>query len=656
MIKKYTYSLCFTLLIFFQLSSFAQQSSFQKSGTKQESNRQLIVEKIDSAKAVFKTQPLLAYDLVEEAVTLAIKGGFQFELANAYSTLGYFNMANKDYRNAILQNEKALTIYLKLDQSTKIYDTQMALGEANLMLNNFETAKLNYTNAALNAKKAKRTEAYLKARLEVGNISILLQNLTEAEQIFLDIKTQAKQNKLINLEAEADLKLGEIYEKKGERGRALDLYGNANSNAVQTKNSDLLNRSNERQVSSLEDGNASEYAQVIDNLNETRAILANSNDTVGMLENSIQFADYYTKQGNLEDAAKELKTSALLSQQTGDLAKQIEVSKTMYDLYTASGNHREAKKILTVYQSLVQKAARNKASQQKQMQNEQIALKSVEKQINVLERERKLDHQTIQLLEKEKALNLSSLQQQRYLLYTISVILLISIGLSIYVYRNNRAKKRANQLLYLKSLRAQMNPHFIFNSLNSVNNFIAQSDERAANKYISKFAKLMRKVLEYSQVEFISLSKEIEVLELYVGLEHERFNDKFNYTFHIDKSIKTDDYTIPPMLIQPFIENAIWHGLRYKNELGFLEISFLNKEDHIEISISDNGIGREKSRELKTENQKKYQSTGMQNVENRMEVIRSVFSAKIHHEIVDLPNNSGTKVIIKLFQPNSKYV
>lgn len=656
MIKKYTYSLCFTLLIFFQLSSFAQQSSFQKSGTKQESNRQLIVEKIDSAKAVFKSQPLLAYDLVEEAVTLAIKGGFQFELANAYSTLGYFNMANKDYRNAILQNEKALAIYLKLDQSIKIYDTQMALGEAHLMLNNYETAKLNYTNAALNAKKSKRTEAYLKARLEVGNISILLQNLTEAEQIFLDIKTQAKQNKLINLEAEADLKLGEIYEKKGERGRALDLYGNANSNAVQTKNSDLLNRSNQRQVSSLEDGNASEYAQVIDNLNETRAILANSNDTVGMLENSIQFADYYTKQGNLEDATKELKTSALLSQQTGDLAKQIEVSKTMYDLYTSTGNHREAKKILTVYQSLVQKAARNKASQQKQMQNEQIALKSVEKQINVLERERKLDHQTIQLLEKEKALNLSSLQQQRYLLYTISGILLISIGLSIYVYRNNRAKKRANQLLYLKSLRAQMNPHFIFNSLNSVNNFIAQSDERAANKYIAKFAKLMRKVLEYSQVEFISLSKEIEVLELYVGLEHERFNDKFNYTFHIDKSIKTDDYTIPPMLIQPFIENAIWHGLRYKNELGFLEISFLNKEDHIEISISDNGIGRKKSRELKTENQKKYQSTGMQNVENRMEVIRSVFSAKIHHEIVDLPNNSGTKVIIKLFQPNSKYV
>ena len=194
-----------------------------------------------------------------------------------------------------------------------------------------------------------------------------------------------------------------------------------------------------------------------------------------------------------------------------------------------------------------------------------------------------------------------------------------------------------------------MNPHFIFNSLNSVNNYIAKSNERAANKYLAKFSRLMRMVLDYSQVEFISLTNEIELLQLYVELEHERFKDKFDFEFTVDPTINTEHYQIPPMLVQPFIENAVWHGLRYKKEKGLLRVHFKDRGDHVEILVADNGIGREKSQAIKTVNQKKHKSSGMQNVENRTEMIRTLFRKKIDYQIANLSDGTGTKVTLKLF-------
>jgi LytS/YehU family sensor histidine kinase len=290
-----------------------------------------------------------------------------------------------------------------------------------------------------------------------------------------------------------------------------------------------------------------------------------------------------------------------------------------------------------------------RTNQKDELLQKQLALKTVEKEIDVLERERQLDQETILLLEKEQEVNNSALQQQRILLYVLGFIITIFIFIAILVYRNTKAKNRANQLLHLKNLRAQMNPHFIFNSLNSVNNYIAKSNERAANKYLAKFSRLMRMVLDYSQVEFISLTNEVELLRLYVELEHERFKDKFHYVFEVDETINTEQFQIPPMIVQPFIENAVWHGLCYKKEEGQLSIYFRDRGDHVEIEVSDDGIGRTKSQEIKTVNQKKHKSSGMRNIENRTEMIRSLFRKKIDYEISDLSEGKGTRVIIKLF-------
>ena len=195
-----------------------------------------------------------------------------------------------------------------------------------------------------------------------------------------------------------------------------------------------------------------------------------------------------------------------------------------------------------------------------------------------------------------------------------------------------------------------MNPHFIFNALNSVNSFIAQNDERTANRYLTDFSTLMRSVLENSEEDFILLDKEVELLELYLKLEHSRFKDKFDYELVVDDAIEQSQFLIPPMLLQPYVENAVWHGLRYKKEKGFLKVQLINiDEETIQIEISDNGIGREKSKELKTDYQKNQQSKGMQNIKQRIAILNEMYKDKVDVFIEDLyDDNSGTKVMLTL--------
>jgi LytS/YehU family sensor histidine kinase len=214
------------------------------------------------------------------------------------------------------------------------------------------------------------------------------------------------------------------------------------------------------------------------------------------------------------------------------------------------------------------------------------------------------------------------------------------------VVRSNKERARANMLLELKSLRTQMNPHFIFNSLNSVNSFISNNDERSANKYLSRFSQLMRLVLENSKSDFVSLESEVKILKLYMELEHLRFSDKFDYELDVDESINLEDVDIPPMLVQPYIENAIWHGLRYLDKKGFLKVKIVREKFNLVWTITDNGIGRKASEEIKTQNQKMGSSTGMKNIQQRIQILNVMHGLELSSEINDL--EMGTQVIIKI--------
>ncbi|WP_427622684.1 sensor histidine kinase, partial [Pseudomonas hunanensis] len=280
--------------------------------------------------------------------------------------------------------------------------------------------------------------------------------------------------------------------------------------------------------------------------------------------------------------------------------------------------------------------------------NREIA--NAQNRLTGLEQERELSQSKYDLALTEQELVQESNKRQQLVIYSLIFGLLLTLLAAFFFYRSNQQQKLANNLLALKSLRSQMNPHFIFNALNSVNNFISKSDERSANRYLSNFSTLMRSVLENSEEDFIPLEKELQQLELYINLEHSRFEDKFDYSIKVDEKVQVSKFQIPPMLLQPYIENAIWHGLRYRDDKGELLVTVKeNSADSIIISITDNGIGRKKSAEIKTQNQRKQKSKGMGIIKQRVAILNDMYTDKVHIKISDLKaDGTGTKVLFIL--------
>ncbi len=251
-------------------------------------------------------------------------------------------------------------------------------------------------------------------------------------------------------------------------------------------------------------------------------------------------------------------------------------------------------------------------------------------------------------LEAEQSLKDQLIRRQNrfnYVLMGSSALLflfLIAIGRALYAIRLK------NKKIALQSLRREMNPHFVFNSLNSLNQFIARNDELEANKYLTAYSHLMRGVMEHSNKDFISLSDEIAVLEQYLALERLRFPDKFDYQIQLAEDIDPDHEQIPNMMIQPHLENAVWHGLRYREDKGLLLLRIDKREGCLLISIDDNGIGLTQSAALKTDNQRRYTSRGLSNTRERIQLLNEIYGANISLSIREkTPPETGTLVEIR---------
>ena len=202
--------------------------------------------------------------------------------------------------------------------------------------------------------------------------------------------------------------------------------------------------------------------------------------------------------------------------------------------------------------------------------------------------------------------------------------------------------------LKVSSLQSQMNPHFIFNSLNSIKLNIIKNNKENAVYYLNKFSKFIRKTLTISREKEVSLQDEIDTLELYVSIENLRFKNAIQFLKHIDNNINLETIKVPPLVLQPFVENAIWHGLSPKEGNKKLQLSISKTAiDCIEIAIEDNGIGRKKAQEFKAKKMIKRESIGLKLTEERLAVFSNHLQQK--HQIVFEDLAEGTRVIIKLF-------
>jgi hypothetical protein len=240
----------------------------------------------------------------------------------------------------------------------------------------------------------------------------------------------------------------------------------------------------------------------------------------------------------------------------------------------------------------------------------------------------------------------------------ISLIMLVVYGAKVREKRLltiEREKSEMHQRIAsseMKALRSQMNPHFLFNSLNAIRLFVLQNDSDNAEKYLVKFAKLMRLLLDNSRQEWVSLSSEVEQLRLYMELEQLRFNHKFDYQLQIQGIVSPEQVFIPPMIIQPYIENAILHGVAHKKDKGHILVSIALGVDCLECVVEDNGVGRQKAQELKRHSISTHKSVGLQVTEERLYLISRHKGKRGSVQMIDLYDDdntpSGTKVSIQL--------
>ena len=275
----------------------------------------------------------------------------------------------------------------------------------------------------------------------------------------------------------------------------------------------------------------------------------------------------------------------------------------------------------------------------------------------------------IELLKREKQLSDQKLRNNQFLRNVLlSGILILALLSAIIVWiislkrKNEKLRNESSRIewerlatdLEMQALRAQMNPHFIFNCLSSINKFILKNEPDQASDYLTKFSRLIRLVLISSQKIVISLEDEIEMLKLYIDMEQLRFRNQFSYSIVYATDINPGSIMIPPLLLQPFCENAIWHGLMHKEEPGHLCITFDMKDGVLQCTIADNGIGRLKASEIKKSNGEERKSLGLKLTSERLALFNEDNGIGTSWFIEDIkdPNGevAGTRVVLVIRQ------
>ncbi|MCK9401063.1 MAG: histidine kinase [Bacteroidales bacterium] len=264
--------------------------------------------------------------------------------------------------------------------------------------------------------------------------------------------------------------------------------------------------------------------------------------------------------------------------------------------------------------------------------------------------EDELKRQEIAGLARDNELRRLKLNQTRVLFASIGGILIITLlFILLWIQRKRFRSERKALVLEQKLLRAQMNPHFIFNSLYSIQNFIVTEKPDKASIYLSKFAKLVRNILDNSTEEYVPLEKEISTIENYLELQKVRYAGKFDYRIDIADEIDAETMMIPPMLAQPFIENAIEHGIKHRETPGHINIRFSLKDHILVFEVEDDGVGRQKAREIEVVQDPGHRSMATSLTRERLANLNRKLNKKIILEIIDLQNAlgeaTGTRVV-----------
>lgn len=351
--------------------------------------------------------------------------------------------------------------------------------------------------------------------------------------------------------------------------------------------------------------------------------------TNGIVEIDYNFYKYYVAIGNQKRALESLKKALLEATSSHYVPIILKYSHELYSYLIESRDSLQALKYLVQYQLMQDSVIAT---------NTRFRIVSFESDQEAQKQENKIE-----------SLEIQKTYQRNYYLLGMAFLLIISFGAFSRFHTLRRIereklteefKKKLAQA-NAKALRAQMNPHFIFNSLNSINSFIIDQEHLAASEYLLKFSRLIRLIMENSNNETIPIEKELEALKLYTDLESARFDNKFKCEYYINNCVNIQNIKIPPMLLQPFVENAIWHGFMHKKTAGTIKLIIkYSGPKLLKISIIDDGIGRDKAAELNSKSGT-HKSFGIDITSHRIEMMNKLFSTSTQMNIIDMKDNEG---------------
>ena len=629
-----------------------QPESSQKQSNSYYSSISAFNKQIKLAKASLRKDALKSVDYVSEALKIALEDELDAQyIAEAYQVLGAVYFYWKQFDLAISNYQLSLQYHITLE-------TKLALIEALLQNKN--------PNECLGVLKSVN-KSELTARQQVsyyeyyGDVYLQQTQYTKAEQQYQNALVIANKHALLSKITDLNSKLGDLNALKGNTQNATEFYNNAMALAEKENLKRTIQETN-KVADFLSENNQYEEEIQLRKRNLQRVRTLPLSDSTQQKQNTIeqdqvvspQRLNYkigaaYLKQKKLDEAIPYFQKSKEEANASEDLIVEKDATRKLSEIYQGKEDFVKAYEVFQDYVALVEKLYIKKEQEIVQASKFTKALINSQNRIATLEKDRELSEGKINLALRDSQLAQEQNTRQQYTIYAMLLIMLLLSLVVYYMFGAMRQQKLNNNLLALKQLRSQMNPHFIFNALNSINMFIAKNDERTANKYLSDFSMLMRSVLENSEKDFIPLSEEIDLLKLYVKLEHFRFQDKFDYQINISEKVAVNEYKIPPMLLQPYIENAIWHGLRYKTTKGLLTLKVAPvSNSKIAIEIEDDGIGRAQSYALKTKHQQKQQSKGMASTAKRLAILNQMYKGQLQVAIVDKPNASGTKVVLTL--------
>ncbi|WP_075340491.1 tetratricopeptide repeat-containing sensor histidine kinase [Tenacibaculum agarivorans] len=560
----------------------------------------------------------------------------------AYNNIGRLLRRKSQYRQSIKYHKKALDLAESLDNINIRVHTLNLLGTCYRRQDDVKNA-LNLHQSALSLSKRVKSESIVSKRNtsvsinSIGNIYLTLQQYDLA----LD---QFEKSLLIAKELQNKLGLAINYQNIGFSQENLGYY----DKAIQNYNKSLeINKEINSDKGKIICYNSlssiyikkREYDMALQLMEEIYPLAISHENNFYTARTLTNLGTAYLKNENFDKAEKYLKEASDLSQKHGFKKTLIQSNYTLAELYEV----KEKPKLAFDYYKKAVDIERNT-----------IGEKNIS-YVNNLISKYNLDNKNKEISYLESKTKIESLLYSRnrnILIITLVTIALSSIALySVYRQRliNN---DRKILLLEQQALQTQMNPHFIFNALNSIKLYVINNDQKQAVYYLNKFSKLIRNILEVSKVKEVSLKEELSTMELYMTIENIRFSNEINYSVDINTDLNTDTIKVPPLVLQPFLENAIWHGLSSKE--GEKKITLTAdrlSNDLVAVNITDNGIGREAANKIKKSKSLKRKSVGIDLTIERLKTFAEDYDEEFKLTYHDLKNDdgspAGTKVSIE---------